>query len=146
MANPTEFSLSNAIFEENNSQIQSIPETSYVCIRDIRSQVVAQTQEEIAWPAQAFLRERQTASNILFDLGSFTKASYNAARLIRSRRMNNDEFYSLIKLSRNIENPASSKIQDLLYSGVKFRTTMHWSKAARPLEVLPLAHPHINRD
>ena len=90
---------------------------------------------------------RKTAWNILFDLGSFTKASHNAARLIRSRSMSNDELCALMKLRRrNVAHPARGENQSLLKSAVKFRTTMHWPKSARPLGVLPLAHPSFNSD
>ena len=90
---------------------------------------------------------RKTAWNILFDLGSFTKASRNAARLIRSRSMSNDELCALMKLRRrNVAHPARGENQSLVKSAVKFRTTMHWPKSARPLGVLPLAHPSFNSD
>ena len=48
---------------------------------------------------------KQLAWNILYDLGSHTKASFEAARLVRSKRMSDEEVYDLIKLSRSVENP-----------------------------------------
>ena len=90
---------------------------------------------------------RQTAWQMLYDLGSHTKASFNAAKIIRShKRMTDAEIYALIKLSRSVENPTRAKIQRLLKSAVKYRETMHWPLTARPLGVLPLAHSSFNRD
>ena len=41
---------------------------------------------------------RQLAWNILYDLGSHTRASFDAARMIRSKRKSDEEVYALIKL------------------------------------------------
>ena len=83
----------------------------------------------------------QTAWHMLYDLGSHTKASFNTAKIIRSKkRMTNAELYALIKLSRSVENPTRGKTQRLLKSAVKFPQTMHWPMTARPWGVLPWAH------
>ena len=72
---------------------------------------------------------RQTAWQMLYDLGSHTKASFNAAKIIRShKRMTDAEIYALLK------------------SAVKYRETMRWPLTARPLGVLPLAHSSFNCD
>ena len=77
---------------------------------------------------------RQTAWHMLYDLGSHSKASFNIAKIICSKkRMTDTELYALIKLTRSVENPTRAKIQRLLKSAVKFRETMHWPMTARPL-------------
>ena len=88
---------------------------------------------------------RQTAWQMLYDLGSHTEASFNTAKIIRShKRMTDTELYALIKLNRSVENPTRTKIQRLLKSAVKYRETMRWPMTARPLGVLPLAHASFN--
>ena len=82
---------------------------------------------------------RQLAWNLLYDLGSYTMASFKAAQLVRSNKKSDEEVCALIKLSRNLENPVRNKIHSILKSAVKFRGTMHWLSTAKPLEVLPLA-------
>ena len=56
---------------------------------------------------------RQLAWNILYDLGSHTKASFEAARLVRSKRMSDQEVYALIQLSRTVENPVRYRIHSI---------------------------------
>ena len=89
---------------------------------------------------------RQLAWNILYDLGSHTRASLDAARMIRSERMSDEEVYALTKLSRSVENPVRSRIHSILKSAVKFRSTMHWPLTGRPLPVLPLSHSTFIRE
>ena len=54
---------------------------------------------------------RQLAWNIRYDLRSHTKASFEAARLVRSKRMSDEEVCALVKLSRSVENPVRFRIQ-----------------------------------
>ena len=86
---------------------------------------------------------RQLAWNIFYDLGSYTRASFVAARLIRSKKLSDEEVSTLIKLSRHVENPVRHKIHSILKSAVKFRGTMHWPLTAKPLGVLPLAQSNF---
>ena len=67
---------------------------------------------------------RELAWNILYDLGSHTKASFEAACLVRSKRMSDEEVCALIKLRRSVENPVRVRIHSILKSAVKFRGTM----------------------
>ena len=89
---------------------------------------------------------RQLAWNILYDLGSHTRASFDAARMVRSQRMSDEEVYALIKLSRSVENPVRFRIHSILKSAVKFRGTMHWPLTGRPMPVLPLSHDTFIRE
>ena len=81
---------------------------------------------------------RQLAWNLLYDLGSYTRASFEAAQLIRSKKMSDEEVCALIKLSRNVENPVRHTIHSILKSAVKFRGTMRWPLTAKPLGALYL--------
>ena len=76
---------------------------------------------------------RQLAWNILYDLGSHTRASFDAARMVRSKRMSDEEVCALIKLSRSVENPVRFRIHSIVKSAVKFRSTMRWPLTGRPL-------------
>ena len=67
-----------------------------------------------------------------------TRAAFETSKLLRSNKTADEEVYALIKLSRNIENPHRGRVQGLLKSVVKFRTTMHWPRTSRRLGVLPL--------
>ena len=90
---------------------------------------------------------RQLTWNILYDLGSHTKAaSFEAARSVRSKRMSDEEVYALIKLSRSVENPVRFRVHSILKSAVKFRGTMHWPLTGRPLAVLPLSQSSFIRE
>ena len=79
-------------------------------------------------------------------MGSSTRASFDAARMIRTKRMSDEEVYALIKLSRSVENPVRSRIHSILKSAVKFRSAMHWPLTGRPLPVLPLSHSTFIRE
>ena len=79
-------------------------------------------------------------------MGSRTKASFEAARLVRSKRMSDEEVYALIKLSRSVGNPVRFRIHRILKSAVKFRGTMHWPLTGRPLPVLPLSQISFIRE
>ena len=89
---------------------------------------------------------RQLAWNILYDLGSHTRASFEAAQLVRSKKMSDEEVYALIKLSRSVEIPVRHRIYGILKSAVKFRSTMHWPLTGKPLGVLPLAQSSFIRE
>ena len=89
---------------------------------------------------------RQLAWNILYDLGSHTKASFEAARLVRSKRMSDEEVYAIIKLRRSVENPVRFRIHSILKSAVKCRGTMHWPLTGRPLPARPLSQSSFIRE
>ena len=80
--------LNYSISEEDRLRVSSLQETSLICLCDL-------------WPLWRKLRKRlhgqckqstikgcrQLAWNILYDLGSHTRASFEAARTVRSKRM-----------------------------------------------------------
>ena len=68
---------------------------------------------------------RQLAWNILYDLGSHTRASFEAAQLVRSKKMSDEEVYDLIKLSRSV----SSSSQDPQHFEVSCEVSWHYALA-----------------
>ena len=62
----------------------------------------------------AFALARLQAWDLMFDLSSFTLASFNACTLLRSGRFVNDEVYAIIRLSFSLEEPLKTKVRKLL--------------------------------
>ena len=56
---------------------------------------------------------RQLAWNIFYDLGSHTRASFEAAPFVRSKKMSDEEVYALIKLSLSVENLVRHQIRSI---------------------------------
>ena len=75
-----------------------------------------------------------------------TKASFEAARLVRSKRMSDEEVYALTKLSRSVENPVRFRIHSILQAAVKVHGAMHWPLTGRPLAVLPPSQSSFFRE
>ena len=74
---------------------------------------------------------RQLAWNILYVLGSHTKASLEAARMVRSKRTSDEEVYALIKLSRSVEN--SGNIAVASAASTFFPGRDNWKARSRAL-------------
>ena len=79
---------------------------------------------------------RQLAWNIFYDLGSHTRASFEAAPFVRSKKMSDEEVNALIKLSLSVANLVRHQIRSILKSAVKSRGTLRWPYTAKPFGVL----------
>ena len=58
--------------------------------------------------------QRRQAWEILYGLSSFTRASFDAVKLLRSQRLVDDEVYAIIRLSFCLEEPLKTRVRNLL--------------------------------
>ena len=56
--------------------------------------------------------QRRQAWDIVYDLSSFTRASFDAVKLLRSQRLVDDEVYAIIRLC--LEEPLKTRVRNLL--------------------------------
>ena len=66
-------------------------------------------------PFECAVKRRQ-AWKILCDLSSFTRASLEAVKLLRSQKMVDDEVYAIVRLSLCLEEPLKTRVRSLLRS------------------------------
>ena len=86
--------------------------------------------------------QRRQAWEILYDLSSFTRASFDALKslkLLRSQRLVDDEVYALVHLSLCLEEPLKTRIRNLLKKVVKFRK-MTWPAHQACLSIPFMSH------
>ena len=69
--------------------------------------------------------QRRQAWEILYDLSSVTRASFDAVKLLRSQRLVDDEVYAIIRLSFCLEEPLKTRVRNLLKS-VAHHRQMTW--------------------
>ena len=83
---------------------------------------------------------RRQAWEILYDLSSFTRASFEAVKHLRSQKMVDDEVYAIVRLSLCLEEPLKTRVRKLLQKVVEHRK-MTWPKQCQTSLSLPfLAH------
>ena len=82
----------------------------------------------------AFQLSRLKAWNILYDLTSLSRASFERARQLRSQSFVDDEIYSLIRLSANLQEPLRSKARMILKSVAGYRN-MTWPKGSLGIQL-----------
>ena len=58
--------------------------------------------------------KRKQAWELLYDLASFTRQSFEAAKSLRSYRFVDTEVYAIIRLSNALEQPSQSRVRRLL--------------------------------
>ena len=63
--------------------------------------------------------QRRQAWEILYDLSSFTRASFDAVKLLRSQRLVDDEVYAIIRLSFCLEEPLKTNCSQEYCNGDK---------------------------
>ena len=88
---------------------------------------------------QNIARSRQQAWELLYDLSTFSEASYRACRIIRSHQVTDIEVYVTVRLSHSLEQPIKHRVRKLLQSAVKYRQ-MSWPVSSLPLRLPFLAH------
>ena len=81
---------------------------------------------------------RRHAWEMLFDLTSFTAASFRANKTLRSTRFTDDEVYAMFRLSMNLEEPLRSRARQFLKQVAHFRN-MTWPVQNAPLAIQFLA-------
>ena len=69
--------------------------------------------------------QRRHAWEILYDLSSFTRASFEAVKFLRSQRTVDDEVYAIVRLSLCLEEPLKIHVRNLLKRIVQHRK-MTW--------------------
>ena len=90
-------------------------------------------------PFECAVRRRQ-AWEILYDLSSFTRASFEAVKHLRSQKMVDDEVYAIVRLSLCLEEPLRTRVRKLLRKVVEHRK-MTWPKQHQTSLSIPfLAH------
>ena len=89
--------------------------------------------------------ERQQAWQLLYDLASRTRASFEAAKFVRSIRLRVGQFYALVRLSNCLEQPSRGHVRRLLQQACKFRKLM-WPKARAVLQLPFLAHDEFAKE
>ena len=89
--------------------------------------------------------ERQQAWQLLYDLASRTRASFEAAKHVRSARLGVDQFYALVRLSNCLEQPSKGHVRRLLQLACKFRKLI-WPKARAVLKLPFLAHDEFAKE
>ena len=89
--------------------------------------------------------ERQQAWQLLYDLASRTRASFEAAKYVRSARLGVDQFYALVRLSNCLEQPSRGHVRRLLQQACKFRKLI-WPKARAVLQLPFLAHDEFAKE
>ena len=75
-------------------------------------------------PLECAMQRRQVWE-ILYDLSSFTHASFDAVKLLRSQRLVDDEVYAIIRLSFCLEEPLRTRVRNLLKRVAHYRK-MTW--------------------
>ena len=83
--------------------------------------------------------ERRQAWEILYDLSSFTRASFDALKLLRSQRLVDDEVYSIVRLSLCLEEPLKTRVRNSFKKVVKFRK-MTWPAHQACLSIPFMSH------
>ena len=82
--------------------------------------------------------DRTQAWEHIFDLSSATRASFEAAKILRSSRVTDAEVHALLKLTHALEQPAKGRVLGIFRSICEFRN-MSWPASARSLCVPFLA-------
>ena len=83
--------------------------------------------------------KRKQAWELLYDLASFTRQSFEAAKSLRSYRFVDTEVYAIIRLSNALEQPSQSRVRRLL-RGVARHRNMVWPRRPTALPALFLSH------
>ena len=83
--------------------------------------------------------QRRQAWEILYDLSSFTRASFDALKLLRSQRLVDDEVYSIVRLSLCLEEPLKTRVRNSFKKVVKFRK-MTWPAHQACLSIPFMSH------
>ena len=89
-----------------------------------------------------FQLSRLRAWETLCDLASFSRASFEKVKTLRSQRLVDDEIYALVRLSLNIQEPFRSKVRALL-KGVCVYRNMTWPKGSMGLQLQFTADDHF---
>ena len=101
--------------------------------RKLRKRMLALNQP------QNIARSRQQAWELLYDLSTFSEASYRACRIIRSHQVTDIEVYAMVRLSNSLEQPIKHGVRKLLQSALKYRK-ISWPVSSLPLRLPFLAH------
>ena len=86
-----------------------------------------------------FAVTRRHAWELLFDIASFTRASFEALKLLRSERFVDDDVYAILRLSLSLEEPLKTRVRQLLKGVVRHRL-MTWPSGHSSLRIPFLAH------
>ena len=82
--------------------------------------------------------QRRQAWEILYDLSSFTHASFDAVKLLRSQRLVDDEVYAIIRLSFCLEEPLKTRVRNLLKRVAHYRQ-MTWPESPTSMSFFTLS-------
>ena len=107
--------------------------------RKLRKKLHNQNQPEI------FQLKRRSAWEILFNLTCFSRAPFEELKRLRSDRYLPDEIYSLIRLSKSLEEPGKTKARKALKSVCTYRN-MSWPRSALGLRLKFTAHPNFGME
>ena len=88
--------------------------------------------------------QRRQAWEILCDLSSFTSASFDAVKLLRSQRFVDDEVYAIVRRSLCFEEPLKTRVTNLLKRVVQYRK-MTWPCHQASLSLPFLSHASVVR-
>ena len=84
------------------------------------------------------------AWEMLYDVSSFTRASFEALQVLRTDRFTDAEVYALVRLCLCVEEPLRSRARKLLRGVVRHRC-MSWPSATMSLSIPMLAHDSFAR-
>ena len=83
--------------------------------------------------------QRRQAWEILYDLSSSARASFEAVKFLRSQRLGDDEVYAIVRLSLCLEEPLKTRVRNLLKRIVQHRK-MTWPCHQASLSLPLLSH------
>ena len=90
--------------------------------------------------------QKNYATQLLYDLAQLDASSLQAAKKIRPQALTDVEVYALWRIANNLEQPAKTRVCQLLRSAIKFRGRSVPERKTRRLRLPFLVHPTFHAE